>query len=370
MTSILGGGISGLSAAYYSLQNKKLGSIVLYEASDRLGGWIQSINSNNGVIFEKGPRTIRPGGIAGENTLELIDQLNLKNKIIPIKNTHPAARNRLIYVNKKLHLLPNSLSSFFKVQEPFNRRLISILWNDLTTPKALKEDDSIYNFIERRLGKDVADYLISPMICGICAGNAKEISVNFLMKNAFEYEQKYGSITKGFLMNQLKNISKKKKDETNMNKLDLKRRSQEERWSVWGLEGGLEQLPIAMKNKLDSNPSMKIFKNKKCEQITFKPNLIELSIDGKVEKFRKIVSSLSAKSLAPLLQRQHPQLSRELEAIPSATVAVVNLYFSSNVLPMEAFGFLIPPDENLPILGVIFDSCVFKTQSGSVRQSK
>lgn len=366
MTSILGGGISGLSAAYYGLQNQKLKSIVLYEASDRLGGWIQSVNSNNGIIFEKGPRTVRPGGIAGENTLELIEELNLKDKIIPIKYTHPAARNRLIYVNKKLHLLPNSIGSFFKIQEPFNRRLISILWNDLITPKTQKEDDSIYNFIERRLGKDVADYLISPMICGICAGNAKEISVNFLMKNAFEYEQKYGSITKGFLVNKLRNLSAKKEEKNCTNKLDLKTKAKKESWSVWGLEGGLEQLPRTLKNNLDNNSNIKILTNKRCEQITFKPNQVELMVEGKVEKYENIISSLSAKNLAPLLKRQHPQLSRELEAIPYTTVAVVNLYFSSNVLPMEAFGFLIPPDENLPILGVIFDSCVFKTHSGTV----
>ena len=367
MTAILGGGITGLSAAYYCLENPKVGSIILYEASNRLGGWVKSIQSPSGIIFEKGPRTIRPRGDAGENTLALVDSLKLNDKIIPIDTSHPAARNRLIYVNKKLHVLPNSLSSMLRVNEPFKRRLFSLMWNDLRAPKVQIEDESIYSFVERRLGKDVADYLISPMICGICAGNAKEISVNFLMKPIFELEQKYGSISKGLLMELLNKLSSKTDVKSlNSTKSTLVKRVQNEKWSVWGLKGGLEQFPIALKNNLDTKSNIKLNTKTQCEQITFKPDEVELLVNGKIEKYDRVISSLAAKSLAPLLERQHPQLSRELAAIPCSTVAVVNLHFSGNVLPMEAFGFLVPPDENLPILGVIFDSCVFKNDFGTV----
>ncbi|XP_058807057.1 protoporphyrinogen oxidase [Phymastichus coffea] len=358
MTAILGGGIGGLSAAYYCIENPVLGPIVLYEASKRFGGWIKSIKLPNGAIFEKGPRTIRPAGIAGENTLQLANNLNLNDKIIHIDCRHPAARNRLIYVNNKLHTLPNSLTGLFKKQEPFNRRLISIVWNDLAAGKTSKEDESIYSFVERRLGKDIADYLISPMICGICAGDAKKISVNFLLKSAFELEQKYGSLTKGMVMEFMKR-KKVKKNKENILTI-LAKRAKEEKWSVWGLKDGLEVLPRELKNYLDSKSNVKLNLDTKCEQIIFKSNQVELLINGRTEKFAKVISSLSTKSLAPLLHKQHPQLSRELAAIPLSTVAVVNFQYPGNLLPMEAFGFLVPPNQNLPILGVIFDSCVFK----------
>ncbi|KAL7288219.1 hypothetical protein TKK_0017767 [Trichogramma kaykai] len=363
MTAILGGGISGLSAAYYCLENPRIGSTILFEASNRLGGWIKSTSSPTGVIFEEGPRTVRPFGPAGENTLKLVDSLNLNGKVIPINSSHPAAKNRLIYANKKLHLLPNSFSSLFKVNTPFERRLISVLWNEITASKVQKEDESIYSFVERRLGKDVADYLISPMICGICAGDAKKISVNFLLKPAFELEQKYGSIVKGMLLKTFNSPKSSQKTENDNNKSTLAHRAKEENWSVWGLQGGLQQLPIALENKLLSNNQVKINKNSVCEQITFKPGQVEMLINGKTEKYCKLISSLSAKYLAPLVERQHPQLSRELLAIPSTTVAVVNLHYEGKVLPLEAFGFLVPPKENSPILGVIFDSCVFKNSN-------
>ncbi|OXU27093.1 hypothetical protein TSAR_008398 [Trichomalopsis sarcophagae] len=367
MTAILGGGISGLSAAYYAVEHSKLGSIVLYEASNRLGGWIRSVAAPSGVIFEKGPRTIRSGGAAGENTLQLISDLNLSDKVVAVKMFHPAAKNRLIYVNEKLHLLPNSLGGLLKIQEPFKRRLASIIWTDLRAPKEIKEDESIYSFVERRMGKDVADYLISPMICGICAGDAKQISVNFLLKSAFEFEQKHGSMTKGLLLNLLKKKSNQStnKNKTSSTKSHLVEKSELEKWSVWGLRGGLEQFPIALNNSLKSKSNLSLRTKTNCEQITFKPGQVELSVNGKAEKHLRVVSSLSAKSLAPLLKRQHPQLSRELEAIPCATVAVVNLHFNGDVLPLEGFGFLVPPSENLPILGVIFDSCVFSNKNNT-----
>lgn len=368
MTAILGGGISGLSAAYYAAEHSKLGSIVLYEASNRLGGWIKSITTPRGVIFEKGPRTIRPGGTAGENTLELISNLDLSDKLVAIKSFHPAAKNRLIYVNEKLHLLPNSLGGLLKIQEPFKRRLASIVWTDLRAPKEIKEDESIYSFVERRMGKDIADYLISPMICGICAGDAKQISVNFLLKNAFDFEQKHGSMTKGLLLNLIKKKTNQstKGNKTSPAKSHLVEKSKVEKWSVWSLRGGLEQFPIALKNSLRSKSNVSLKTKANCEQITFKPGQVELSVNGKSEKCIRVISSLSGKNLGPLLKRQHPQLSRELEAIPCATVVVVNLHFTGDVLPLQGFGFLVPPSENLPILGVIFDSCVFNNENSTV----
>ncbi|KAJ8670684.1 hypothetical protein QAD02_001943 [Eretmocerus hayati] len=368
MTAILGGGISGLSAAYYCLENPKLESIILYEASNRLGGWIKSITSASGVIFEKGPRTIRPTGPAGENTLELVEKLKLADKVIPINLQHPAARNRMIYANEKLHLLPNSISSLFKTSEPFKRRLISIIWNDLNAKHIKKDDESIYDFVERRFGRDVADYLISPMICGICAGDPQKISVHFLMSKIFQLEQKHGSITKGLLNDAFSTAFLKEKagDKVKDSQSRLTRLAKEERWSVWGLKEGLEQLPTALRHHLSANPQLRVDLNTKCEKIRFKKDYAEVIIKGEPIQFKKVISALSAKSLAPLLEEDHPQLSRELAAIPSTTVAVVNLHYAGDVLPVEAFGFLVPPKEKLPILGVIFDSCVFKKGSDTV----
>ena len=91
--SVIGGGISGLTSAFYCSKLPKVSSITVYENTDRLGGWIQTTKSN-GFVFEHGPRTIRPAWPQGANTLELIEELGLESKLKPIKYGHPATVNR------------------------------------------------------------------------------------------------------------------------------------------------------------------------------------------------------------------------------------------------------------------------------------
>lgn len=76
-TVVLGGGIAGLSAAYY-LRNS---APILIEGSSRLGGWIYTKRRKNGILFEHGPRTIRPAGAPGVNTLNLVEELGLENMV-------------------------------------------------------------------------------------------------------------------------------------------------------------------------------------------------------------------------------------------------------------------------------------------------
>lgn len=372
MTAVLGGGLSGLSAAYYALENPRLGPIVLLEASNRLGGWVSTKKSPTGAIFEQGPRTIRPGGDAGKNTLNLIDNLKLSNKIHPISTTDPAAINRFIYADQILHPLPISFKPLFITTPPFKRPLIKAIWNDLYTLRVPADDESLYSFIERRLGKDIADYFISPMICGICAGDAKQISVNFLMPSLFKAEQKYGSIFKGMLKEKLfappTSSNKEAWEVTSSNSpgkeksIGSAERSVKSNWAIWALEGGLEQLPQALASNLYSR-NMHIRLGTECKELTFKPDCVELRASSETKKFERVISSLPAQNLARLVENQHPDLAKELKAIPTVTVAVVNLEFSSKVLPMEAFGFLVPPKEGLPILGVIFDSCIIPQET-------
>ncbi len=76
--AIIGGGISGLSAAYYlsksSAPQIKNSRIILLESSSRLGGCIESIKCNDGAVFEWGPHSIRSGGVVGANTLRLVSK--------------------------------------------------------------------------------------------------------------------------------------------------------------------------------------------------------------------------------------------------------------------------------------------------------
>lgn len=362
MKAILGGGIGGLSAAYY-LRNKCAQDIIkLYESSPYLGGWIKSTQLPNGVIFEQGPRTLRPKGEAGFNTLQLIDDLGLSNQISPIRVSHPAARTRMIYAHGKLHTLPATILDVFVPMSPFTKPLIAYVFNDLVTKKQIVEnnDESIYSFVERRFGKDLAQYAISPMICGICAGDAKEISVKFLMKSMFEKEQRYGGVIKGMLLNLIKNGVTETQDFETI----LVDKAKSERWAIYSFDQGMQVLPKTLEEKLRAE-KVELLVNKTCNDMQFENGIVKLTINSDTQPFDHVISSLPAQKLASLVEKQHPELADNLKKIPTVDVAVVNLYYQDNQNIKDAFGFLVPPSENLPILGVIFDSCCFPKNSGT-----
>lgn len=254
-TAVLGGGIAGLSAAYYLAKSTTTaaGGITLYEAGRRLGGWIQTEQLvGRGFRFEKGPRTIRPVGPRGANTLRMIDDLQLGASLVPVSKSHVAAQNRMIYVNGDLHSLPSSLGSMFRTQPPFSRPLIAAALTDLWTGRSdgpPLHDESIYAFAARRFGDETAKYLVSAMICGICAGDAKQISVKFLMDEVFRKEQKYGGVLRGVLCGALfeKGAAVRPEDAVQCGLVD---RAEAERWSVYSFREGLEVLPQTLAERL------------------------------------------------------------------------------------------------------------------------
>lgn len=170
--TVLGGGIGGLSSLYYlSLRQNIAGKIKLFEGSSRFGGWIYS-KRHDDVVFESGPRSLRPVGNVGATTLELLENLGMQESVVPVHRSHAAAKNRMIYAKNQLCLLPNGPAGIFKKIPPFSRPLLFAGLKDIFTgrSKTPLEDESLYDFFERRFGKELADYVISPVICGICAG--------------------------------------------------------------------------------------------------------------------------------------------------------------------------------------------------------
>ncbi|BES89717.1 unnamed protein product [Nesidiocoris tenuis] len=352
MSVVLGGGIGGLAAAYYLAKGGS--KVALIEATNRLGGWIRTIKDpETGVRFDKGPRTLRVRGDPAANTLSLIEELGLEERLYPITMDQPSAKNRMIYVKGALHLLPSSVSSVFKIMPPFSKPLLLAMLKDLVAPAKKGKDDNIYDFVQRRFGFEVADYLVSAMICGICAGNAKDISVKFLMPQLFEWEQNDRSVLVGFL----KNIVKSKPG-AKVAGGALIEKALKDRWSIFGFKGGMEAFPEALTDRIVTQ-GVDINLGKEVSRISFQNGEVSCLVNGKMLNAEHIISSLPANKLSPLLKEEHPILSSELAAIPFVDVAVVNLAYKGKRLSKEAFGFLIPPSQQVPILGVIFDSCNF-----------
>jgi oxygen-dependent protoporphyrinogen oxidase len=243
--AVLGGGISGLAAAYKLTQiHPAPKRIVLFEAASRLGGWVHSSRNEDGVVYEHGPRTVRPVGESGMTVLNLVQELGLQEQVMNVQYGHPSSLNRYVYVDSKLVRLPTELSSLFKTAPPFRKPLLAAGLRDLFTRKSSKKDESMFDFVSRRLGPDIAEFAIDPLVRGVCAGDSKEISVNFLLKSLKDAEQKHGRIVVGMIANALR-----KTPPSTLPISDLAKRAKSERWPVWSLQGGLQSLPETLAEK-------------------------------------------------------------------------------------------------------------------------
>ncbi|NGX53978.1 MAG: Protoporphyrinogen oxidase [Chlamydiae bacterium] len=181
---ILGAGISGLSTAWYLHKRFKDDiKLTIVEKSNRVGGWIQTINKE-GFLFERGPRGFRPH----PTTLALVNELGLDKELI---HAEPAAKRRYLYMNQKLQ----------PITPPFLFRLglLSVLWRERKIPPSTEEDESIESFFLRRTNRRLAETLIDPLTTGIFGGDYRKLSIRSCFSTLHEWEQQHGSIIRGML---------------------------------------------------------------------------------------------------------------------------------------------------------------------------
>ncbi|KAI0302419.1 hypothetical protein B0F90DRAFT_1837216 [Multifurca ochricompacta] len=205
---ILGGGITGLSAAFHLARKHPTTQITLIEKSTRFGGWVRServeVCDNDGnrgsVLLEAGPRTIRPNS---KSILELIHLLDLRSQVLSTPRASPAGQNRFLHIppTPGLQPLPSSILSAFTLPlgrlvlksvlaEPFvaaNRSRPPLTTTTTTTTTTASsrydeneggEDESIDSFFARRFGDAFARTLGSALVHGIYAADSRRLSVN------------------------------------------------------------------------------------------------------------------------------------------------------------------------------------------------
>ena len=231
---------------------------------------------------------------------------------------------------------------------------MSIL-NDLRAPKFLNADESLYSFVNRRFGREVASYLIDPLARGVFAGNARDLSVRSLGKTLHDWEQQFGGIVKGAVASAFK---KPQTDEVLENR--LVKRARREKWSAWSLSGGIENLTISLEKHLMSRGVI-IKKGVKVDKLVRDgEGGISVHHDGEIVHSDHVFSCLPSNQLSPIVSSVSKEIKELLDFIPYVTVAVVNLEFDrSNLIKEPAFGYLIPSTEPSNVLGVIFDTFTF-----------
>lgn len=301
-----------------------------------------------------GPRSIRPVGAAGLNTLSLAEELGLSDEIIPVLQTSPAAKNRFIYANDRLNVMPSGLFSLFRKVQPFSRPLVMYAYKDFKTPANTKDDESVYSFITRRFSEDVAKYAVDPLCRGIYAGDCRKLSVKSSFSPLYQAEKKHGSVMKGLLA-----VLKEKKVNTGkISNLSIRRTN--ERWASFSFKQGLQQFSDSLRDATMQNPAVEVVMNSPCSHLSFSNGKALLTVNGDTINADHVVSSIYAQNLAELLPEDQSSLIKNLSSIPAVDAVVVCMEFDGKIkLPVPGFGHLLPSFENSCVLGVIYDSCAF-----------
>ena len=192
---IAGGGLSGLSVAY-ALSDSQQFDITVLESGQRTGGkiWTDKVD---GFICEKGANGFLDNK---PKTLELCGSLGVE----PLRSNENA-KKRYIFSDGRLNALPESPPAFLKsgfISWPGKLRMLY----ELIAPKG-PEEETVADFIIRRLGKEALEKLIDPMVSGVYAGDPYKMSMKSCFPRIKEFEEKYGGLFRALLK-----IRKERKD--------------------------------------------------------------------------------------------------------------------------------------------------------------
>eukprot|EP01087_Luapelamoeba_hula_P015558 TRINITY_DN4665_c0_g1_i3.p1 TRINITY_DN4665_c0_g1~~TRINITY_DN4665_c0_g1_i3.p1 ORF type:complete len:501 (-),score=41.77 TRINITY_DN4665_c0_g1_i3:76-1578(-) len=369
---VLGGGISGLSAAYFAARHPAVKSVTLLEGTGRFGGWLQTAYlpspsaPHTNYQFECGPASLRTTGAPAAVTLQLMDDIGLLDSGVAIGGSPAGAKRRYLYTDGQLQELPSSLLGL--AVSPLGRRIMQSALHEIWVKRPSQDaDESVHRFFARRFSPYVADVVADPLVSGIFAGRAKEVSLRGCFPSLHQYEKKYGSVVRG-VIREMFTGSSAERPVLSPKAQDLVRQR------IASFTTGMQALPDALVSwlsRVDNKPvNLRLNTAAACIAMTAdrKEGYEIQTQTGEIIAADRIISTLPARSLSKLLAASdvedfhaNQQLVTMLASIAHSSVAVVHLGYPNLVLPpgVEGFGYLVPSSEREPILGVQWNSLTF-----------
>lgn len=336
---IIGAGISGLATAWQLHQAGH--DCTVLESKERIGGSIQSYQ-RDGYLMEAGPNSIQ---INSPKIAAFLDSIpGLKDQMI--ESEAVAKKRFLVREGKVLSVPMTPLEALNTSLWSFGAKL-RLLKEPFIRPLSGENEESVADFVRRRLGDEFYHYAIDPLVGGIYAGCPKELSLRYAFPKVYAIEQKDGSLIRGALKKIF--AARSKKNTTFKN-------------SIISFRKGLETLPKYIAKALGDRVQTNIV----LHSIKKESDGWLVSHNEKTECFDTIILTVPAHSLKNLpLDNALSKALEPLDAIEYPPVSVLSLGFNRSAIqhPLDGFGFLVPSCEKHSILGALFPSSFFKNRA-------
>ncbi len=360
--AVIGGGITGLSAAQRLISTDPTAQVVIFESTERFGGIIRTEHSD-GFLMELGPDsfiTNKPGGI------QLCDDIGFSDQLIP---TDAEFRRSLVLRNGRPQPVPDG----FMLMAPAKPWAIAttpvlsvggkirLLREAFLRPKTNPEvDESLADFVRRRFGREALDRLIQPLIGGIYTSDPEKLSLKATLPRFIEMEQKYGSVIRATLAEQRQK-----------NGRPAASSGSGARYGLFATpEHGLGSLVDALLTWLQESGQATLRSNLLVSSLSRTPTTGDaanpswkVSLSGVAdEMFDAVILTLPTYRAADLLaDESFADLAKALRDIEYASSAIVvtGHRLSDFRHSLNAFGLVVPAIEDRKVLAVSFTSRKF-----------
>jgi len=344
--AIIGGGISGLSAAYTIEQKRQSGTpveYVLFESSPRLGGVLVT-DRVDGCLVEAGPDSFLT-----EKTwaADLCGKIGLGDQLI---GSNDSERKTYIVVNGKLVVMPDGL--MFMVPTKIMPTVFSPLFSVRTKlrmaaewfhpPRKGSEDETVAQMVERHYGSEMVDLLADPLLSGVYGGEASQLSVRAVLPRFADMESKHGSLGRAML-GLRKEARRKMGAATKVPTRPL----------FSSLKDGMQQMVDALAARLDVRA---LKTSAPVQSVIRQDNGWTVCAGYKTDHFDAVIIATPAHAASDVLQSADENLSRDLGEIKYSSSVTVTLAYDEKVrrsLP-PGFGFLVPRSAGHRMLAATF----------------
>jgi oxygen-dependent protoporphyrinogen oxidase len=340
---IVGGGISGLALAHRLEQRAPGVEVIVVEERARLGGTIGT-ERRDGFQVETGPNGFldnKPFATA------LCRELGLGERLLAASEA--ARRNRYLFLDGRLRLLPDSLASFLTSDVLSWRSRFLLLAERFRPPRRAAGDESIDAFVRRRVGREVAETLADAFVTGIHAGDPKLLSVRAALPRLASLEREYGSVLRGMAITaRQRRIEARTRGEATPSGSRM-----------WSVREGLSLLIETLRERLRFPPVTGVAVRTARRLAN---NGWRVQSDGRDGwDAEAVVLACPAHAQAMIVADEDAELAAAIDGISYNRVAVVALGYRAADVPdsLDGFGYLSPQRQRRNVLGVQWCSSIF-----------